>query len=233
MADLDRPAARRTWNLCAGLGGTILLFSVYLFAVFPADGAGYDQGYGAPIYAFEMARSVEDLWKVFGPPSDPQHAARIAAMDLGNRWDYLFMLLYGGFIVMFFRAAGIERADRRWRWGAALGVLAASSDAIENVILLNLTTDLAHAPNIEWLAFPVWTKFGALIGAAALAGLCIRESGGWFVKLLGGTVLVSAACCLLGVVSPSRFGWILGTGLGVCWTIQWLHAAHRGRTPKR
>lgn len=221
--------ARKAWLPCAVLGACLAVLALYLVTVFPPDGGDYARGYGAPVFAFEMARSVDDLWKVFGPVDDPRHAARLAAMDLGNRWDYLFMLLYAGFIGSFFVGAHLERPDWRWRLGAVLGVVAALADAVENVVLFGLTSDVAAAPNLELLVYPVWTKFVALISAVALAGLYLRGESSVRWRRSGAVVLACAAACSLTLYAPSRFGWVIGTTLGVCWVSQLVLAVGRLR----
>ena len=192
----DSSAIRFHWTVCAGLGVAVLACAAFVLTLFPAEGGDYAPGYGAPVYAFEMARSPDDLWRVFGAPNDPQHQAHIAAMDRGNRWDYLFMVLYGSFVASFFVAGQAERPSWRWRIGAALGVIAALADSIENLILLRLTTNLSAGTGLEALPYPVWTKFTALVGAAALAGLFLVEEARTLPRMLGIAAVCGTAVCL-------------------------------------
>ena len=57
-----------------------------------------------PVLAFEFSRTPAHLDAVFGLSGDPLRKARIAEMVRGNLLDYLFMLIYGSFVLAFFGA---------------------------------------------------------------------------------------------------------------------------------
>ena len=82
-----------------------------------------------PVLAFEFARTPAHLDAVFGFPGDPLRAGRIAGMMRGNVLDYLFMVVYGSFVLAFFGASARETEERRWWIVGWLGPLAAISDA--------------------------------------------------------------------------------------------------------
>ena len=69
----------RAWRITAALGLGVAAVAALLLTLFPTTGAGYAAGFGEPVFAFEMARSVEDLQAVFGGLSDPDRADRLAA----------------------------------------------------------------------------------------------------------------------------------------------------------
>ena len=217
------------WGLVVACGAAVAALSVVMFPLFPSEGAGYPKGLGSPVFAFEMARSAADLTLIFGDPSDPARAARIAAMDRGNLADYAFLVAYGAFIFTFFTA--VRRATGRAGWAAfaALGIVAAASDAVENLILLGLTSDLAGAPLIGWLPLPVWAKFFSLMaaGLGLSVFLVTRKDNLW--ALLGMLALVGSLVVPLAFVSPLDYATYVGRGITVVWLTQLAYAARAWR----
>ena len=93
------PAPTRAWVWTLAFGLATLLYGLYLTQVFPQTGHDIAPGYGAPVLAFEFAGSQADLEAIFGFFTDPQQVTRLAAMRTGNERDYIYMLLYAGFLV--------------------------------------------------------------------------------------------------------------------------------------
>jgi len=218
---------RSRWLICVAAGLVVLGVVAVMGPMFPTEGAGYEPGFGVPVIAFEMARSPEDLVKVFGSVDDPERAGRIAAMDQGNRWDYAFMVVYGVFIWSFFDAVRRETGQEFWLIFAVLGVLASVTDAIENVILLDLTSDLEAARNVQWLAYPVWTKFLSLMIAGLGAGASLIARRHWFWSFLGVIMICGALTVSAGFVSPETYAWMMGNGMTIVWLSQLAFAAVR------
>ena len=202
----------------------VVALAVVLHFTFPNEGAGFAKGYGTPVIAFEMAKTGADLEAVFGSPDDPQRAQRMQAMDAGNRWDYAFMVAYGGFIATFFLAVFQDDRRRIWWLFAAMGVVAALADGVENAILLGLTSDLAAAHHLEYLPYPVWIKFLSLMAAGLGAGwfLLQRHRGVW--TALGPLVLASASTIALGFWAPTSYTGLMGSTLAIVWMVQWIYA---------
>ena len=210
-------------------GLLVTALGLYTLGQFPADGHAIPEGYGSPIYAFEFARSQADLLVIFGPASDPAHTARLQAMDAGNLWDYPFMLCYGLFIAGFFLAAA-KRSGKSWPLVfAALGIMAALSDSIENQILLGITADLAAAPGLDALIWPVMIKFSLLMicGMAAGVLMILDHPRGWAIA--GIVTALSAVLVLPGLIAPAQFGFLIGNGLTLCWTIKLVFVVYRYR----
>src|SRR3546814_20651778 len=61
-----RAAPTRAWYGALAFGIATLLFGIKLAAAFPATGAGFADGYGLPVIAFEFVRGQADLLAVFG-----------------------------------------------------------------------------------------------------------------------------------------------------------------------
>jgi len=221
--------ATSAWRLCVVAGFIVLALSLYILPKFPADGAGFAAGYGSPVIAFEMARSVADLQAVFGMPDDPDRPRRIAMMDDGNIWDYPFMVAYGAFIFLFLRAAARAGGRSLWLLFALLGLIATGADAVENMILLGLTQDLEAARDIGWLAIPVWLKFFSIMISGAAAGIVIATQGRHFWRVLGGIATLSALTVMVSFADPAAYGALLTLGITVCWVIMLAFAISRAR----
>ncbi|CDO58451.1 hypothetical protein BN1012_Phect237 [Candidatus Phaeomarinobacter ectocarpi] len=220
---------KRHWLQCVVTGLAVLLISLYLMPKFPTDSAGIEPGYGSPVIAFEMARSVADLHAVFGTPDDPERDRRIAMMDDGNIWDFPFMIAYGLFIALFLRAAGTASGNSIWYLLAMLGIIAGAADAIENNILLGLTADIEGAPDIGLLAYPVWTKFLSIMITGVAAGVVIATQGRHFWRILGVVAAASALLTLPAFYDPSTYGALLTLGVTICWVIMLIFAITRWR----
>ena len=220
---------RRHWLHCVLAGLAVLAITVVIMPKFPADSAGMEPGYGSPVIAFEMARSVADLHAVFGPPDDPERPRRIAMMDDGNIWDFPFMIAYGAFIALFLRAAGKASGNSIWYLLAMLGIVAGAADAIENTILLGLTADLEAARDISLLAYPVWIKFFSIMITGVAGGIVIATQAKHFWRILGVVAAASALLVLAGFYDPSTYGALLGLGITICWIIMLVFAITRWR----
>ena len=208
------------WKRCLVFALLVIAVAAIMMPIFPKEGAGYPPGLGQPVFAFEMAESAEDLTLVFGAPDDAQRSARIEAMDCGNRWDYAFLFAYGGYQWAFLVAVAAASRQQIWKWLAWFGIVAGVCDAVENAILLNMTAHLETSPYIDWLRWPVWTKFLSMMVCAAATGIFLltRPSTGWKlagIAALGGSFTVGAA-----FVSPVDWGWAIGNGLAVVWLLQ-------------
>lgn len=208
------------WAACLVLGIGVIMISQWLGTMFPTEGAGYAVGYGVPVIAFEMARSVADLQAVFGQVGDEARAARISGMDLGNRWDFLFMGVYGLFITTFFLAAHRVRGNKLWLGFSLFGLLAALFDAYENSILLGLTQDLEAAKDLDLLIYPVWGKFLSIMIGGMGVGLYLLGQAGFGWKIVGAVVTLIAASTVLSLLQPAQYGVLIALSAGVPWLVQ-------------
>jgi hypothetical protein len=191
----------------------------------PIDGANVR----SPVLMFEMARTPAHLDAVFGAAGDAERARRIAGMDAGNHVDFLLMPLYGFFTLSFFLATGRELGSGVWRAPGVLGLVAAAADAVENVLLLSITADLADpAVELVWLPYPVWTKFGLLAvtcGAAAVALLRLGR------PVLAVICMPAAVMIVPAIVRPLTFGSPATVLIGVAWLAMGAYAIRRAIRP--
>ena len=216
-----------SWRSCL-LWGLATLAVSQSFALFmPATmahsipGAAVDN----PVLAFEFARTPAHLDAVFGALGDPIREARISGMMRGNVLDYLFMMVYGSFVLAFFGASAKATGDRRWWFAGWLGPLAAVCDAIENALLLSINADMAApTPELQFLPVPVWLKFGALALACGLAGWALVRQGAWLPALL---CAPPAIAIWFGVAAPLRWGQSAVSTIALAWVAMLAWAAWR------
>ena len=116
--------AVRWWLAALFLGFGTITVGLWLSQTLPQDSFAAEPGYGAPVLAFEFAGGQDDLLAIFGPDGDPRQVGRLAAMRTGNERDYLYMLLYAGFLASGLIALGRETGLRLFAVAAALPLLA-------------------------------------------------------------------------------------------------------------
>lgn len=215
---------KNIWISCAVLGIVLTVFGTMMMNVFPSTAHNIADGYGGPVYAFEMVTTADDLINVFGPEGDPLRAERIAQMDKGNYLDFPFMLLYALFMAAFLWAVRLETGKKIWALLAGLSLLSGVFDAIENVILLGLTKDLEAAHNIGLLTYPVWAKFLAIWVCTSAAGLYLIKQPNMIWRISGLIVIASTASILMAFYSPSDYGVLIRSGVTIAWIIVLVYA---------
>lgn len=192
---------KRPYILSGLIGLAVIVMSLVNMTVFPQESPGQIDSIGSPIIAFEFAETPEEIYTLFGANGTPEQAAMIQAMNQGNRLDYLYMLLYSGFLFSFAVLAA-RHTGKNWLYtGAALAVLAFVGDALENVQLLAITGKLASGgftaelARLHWLT---WLKWGSLATYFVVIGVGLWRGNGRLAKLITITAVVTF---LLGLVS--------------------------------
>lgn len=214
-----------SWRACLLWGLATLAVSQSFALVMPQGmahpipGATIDN----PVLAFEFARSPAHLEAVFGFAGDPQRDARIAGMMRGNVLDYLFMAVYGSFVLAFFGASATTLGQPRWWYVGWLGPFAAGADAVENAVLLSINADMtASEAELAWLPLPVWAKFCALALACGLAAMALVRQRAWLAALL---CLPAPLAIGFGIASPLRWGQPAVGAIAVGWAAMLAWAA--------
>ena len=216
----DLPAAR-WWYGALLLGIAVFLFGLHLAQVFPASGYAVEPGYGAPVLALEFAGGQPDLIAIFGPDSDPRQVGRLAAMRTGNEQDYLYMLLYAGFLASGLVALSHESGLRALKTAAALPIVAGLCDAWENWLLFDIQAAFTvgdYSPAMASLPYPVTAKFVLLALTNVAIGLGIARIGRWH-QLAGTLVIVACVPVLMAIAVPARYGWTLLASTGGGWIV--------------
>jgi len=214
----------KSWLICGIIGLVLSVFALFVLDKFPADAHNISPGYGGPVFAFEMAKDHADLIAVFGLEGDPERARRITQMDIGNLWDYPFMLIYSLFMAAFMWAVYREAGRKIWIILTGIALLSGVADAVENLILLGLTKDLAAAPNIQWLGYPVWTKFLSIMVCVIASGIYIFRQSRWLWKGLGIAAVLGALTIFAAFLAPNHHGHLIRHGTTVGWVIMLVFA---------
>ena len=216
-----------SWRACLlwGIATAIVSQSFALFMpaalAHPIPGASISN----PVLAFEFARTPAHLDAIFGAVGEPGRDARIAGMMRGNVLDYLFMVVYGSFVLAFFGASARATGEQRWWLAGWLGPLAAIADAIENALLLSINADMADPrPELVWLPYPVWTKFIALSLACGFAAWALVRQRAWLPAIL---VAPPAVAVWFGVTAPFARGQMAVSTIFVAWLTMLAYAAWR------
>jgi hypothetical protein len=176
-----------------------------------------------PVVAFELARSAEEVERMFGPRGSVERAAWAAAMDRGNVADFAFMVLYGAYLVLFSQL--LLSVGARWRWMVLLAPLPALMDALENLQLLSITDKLGRdfAAPLARLAWFTWGKW--LLLALNLA-LWIPSL--WRLGLLARAAALSAGLTALATVVAllvrGRAAELMGLGCALTMLLTWFVA---------
>jgi len=213
------PAAR-WWRAVLFLGFGVILVGLWVGQTFPQDSFAAEPSYGAPVLAFEFAGSQDDLIAVFGPDNDARQVGRLAMMRTGNERDYLYMLLYAGFLGCGLIALARETGLKIISFAAALPVLTALCDARENWLLFDIQAAFTagdYSPAMASLPYPVAAKFILLALTNVAIGLSLAQLGGRWWTLAGTLVIVACVPALMAIALPSHYGWTLLAATGGGW----------------
>ena len=205
------PAPGRWWYWVLAFGIATLLFGLHLTQVFPQTGHDIAPGYGPPVLAFEFAGGQADLEAIFGFFTDPQQVTRLAAMRMGNERDYLYMLLYAGFLASGCIALWRELRLRPILAAAVLPVAAALCDAYENWLLFDIQAAFTagdYSPAMAILPYPVAAKFLALAATNVAIGGAAMQLGRWWA-LFGTIAILAAIPTVMAIITPAAFAWAL------------------------
>ena len=144
--------------LVIGMGSVLLM-------VFPSKVPWMMDGFFTPIIAFEFIQSQSEVYKLFGLPGSPDQLAMIKAMDLGNRLDYIFMVLYASFLFFFSFACANITGQRHYYAAGILSFVILVADVMENIQLLRITAKIAHhdfGRELLFLHWFTWIKWGGI-----------------------------------------------------------------------
>lgn len=181
----------------------------------------------APIIAFELARSADDLQAIFGT-QEPCRSSVVERMDAINLVDVLvYIPAYGVFMAFFFVGMRARNAALA-TLGLRVAVVAALGDFAENACLMSLTPVVD--PSSAWFALLPWAtgvKWLGLGGAAAIAAAIYVKSAGaraWNIvaALLCAAAFLSTAAA---IAVPAMFGPSVGLGVGLSWLMYLITAA--------
>ena len=161
--------ARTAFRL-ALLAAAVMLGVIPLFGVTAPSCAPLPM---PPLTAFELARSVADLQRIFGMAGDACRAPLVAQLDHANFVDAVaYIPAYTAFYAL--TLLGMGRHDRAIGWtGAAIVLACAIADWTENTSLFQLSAApdapsvwlpvLIVATNFKWIGLAVATTLGGVM----------------------------------------------------------------------
>jgi len=153
------------------LGSIVIGMSIVLIMVFPPKAPWMMEGFATPIMAFEFVKSPGEVSKLFGLAPDQQSftesmtKSMIGAMDLGNKLDYIYMVLYSSFLFFFSFVCAKNTGQKRYYAGSMMAVVILVSDIFENVQLLSITSKIASLDferELSLLHGFTWMKWGGI-----------------------------------------------------------------------
>lgn len=194
--DVKAGSKRRRPFLVSGLVGlAVIVMSAVLLTVFPSKASRLPHGFMTPIIAFEFIQDKDDVDALFGPADSPVRENTIRKMDLGNRLDFGYMILYGSFLFIFCLQTYLLTGKRWFLLGGLASFAVLAADMLENVQLLGITALLAEGNfdgHLRLLHLFTWLKWGGIVAVfLILLPFFIRE--GRFGKVISGIVFSSLA----------------------------------------
>jgi hypothetical protein len=219
------PRAAFRISLAAGL--LVLAVTLMTAAQEPVRPCGnLPQNY-APIIAFELARSADDLQAIFGT-QEPCRAAVVERMDAVNLVDVLvYIPAYGVFMAFFFLGMRARHAALG-TLGLRVALVAALADFAENACLMSLTP--AVDPSSTWFALLPWATgikwLGLGVAAAIAAAIYVKSAGVRALNIVAALVCAAAFLSTAAAIAvPAMFGPIVGLGVGSSWLAYLVTAA--------
>ena len=147
------------------IGVALIAMCLILLAVFPAKAPQLPEGFFTPIIAFEFIQTPAEVYLLFGHQGTAQRQMMVHTMDLGNRLDFIYMVLYSGFLAAFCLKVSQQTQHRLYIAGAVIAAVVLLGDFLENLQLLGITANLGTGDflgELERLRLFTWQKWGGL-----------------------------------------------------------------------
>ena len=179
------------------IGLAVIAVSLSLLFVFPKEAGTLPAGFTTPILAFEFVQTPQEAQALFDSPSIDQQTL-LTAMNRGNRFDYIYLILYPLFLLTFSLKAAQLTGRKMLYAPAALAVLMSIADALENVQLLRIANKLGggdFSAELSALHLFTWLKWGSIATTFLLLAIGYFWQGKLFSKViaLGGVITFALA----------------------------------------
>ncbi len=199
------------------VGLMVILMSIILLNIFPSKAPKLPEGFFTPIIAFEFIQTKAEVFQMFVHTDGSVRQDMVAAMDLGNRLDYIYMVLYSLFLFLFCLKCAKLSEKKFYFIGAVISLAILAGDAMENIQLLGITTGIETGIfdlYLNRLFLFTWVKWGG-IAAVFLVLMPWFAIGGKFSKIIGMTGSVTAALGVLAFLNRSAITEIFCLGVGL------------------
>lgn len=217
---------RAAFRISFAAGLLVLVVTLFSATQEPVRPCGnLPQNY-APIIAFELARSAQDLEAIFG--NEPEQwdsscrALVVQVMDAINVVDVLvYIPVYGLFMAFFFLGMRARHATLG-TLGFRIAVIAALGDFAENACLMNLTPQLD--PTSTWFTLLPWATgikwLGLGVAGAIAAAIYVKSSGARVWNYLAALLCAAAFLSTVAAIAvPAMFGPLVSLGVGLSWLV--------------
>jgi hypothetical protein len=209
----------RLFLLSGMLGIGALAMTLILSLIGPQRGP-LPAGFITPIMAFEFAESETEVRQIFALPGSA------AAMDRVNRWDFLYMALYGSFLCAFALACARQTGRRYYYVAAMLALLTVAADALENVQLLGITGRL-NGDDVDGLLTRLhlftWLKWGGLAVYFLLLWPYFRGQTG-LGKIIGPAGQLAASLAVLAYFNRGLLSELFALSVGLMFLLMTVYA---------
>jgi hypothetical protein len=204
------------------LGIGAIGMTLFLSLIGPREVGALPEGFVTPVMAFEFAGSADEVMGMFAPDGSA------AAMDRVNRWDFLYMALYGLFLFAFALACAWQTGNRFFYIPAALALLIPFADALENVQLLRLTYQTTvgggdMAGLLAQLRWFTWLKWGGLTVYFLLLWPYFRGLGGRW-RWIGVVGILPALLAIIAVFNRGLPNELMALAIGLMFILLTLYA---------
>ncbi len=199
------------------IGLLVICMSIVLLMVFPDKAPSMMVGFFTPIIAFEFVQTPQEALHLFGSSDSVARQEMIAAMDLGNRLDYIYMCLYSMFLLLFSLGVVKVTGKKGYFAGAVLAVMVLAGDALENVQLLGITSKIVtqdFGNELCWLHYFTWLKWGG-IAVIFLALTPYFMRGRAYSKIIAIMGVVSFALAVLSFINRSVLNEIFALSVAI------------------
>ena len=195
--------------------------SIVLLMVFPSKAPWMMDGFSTPVIAFEFVKSQSEVYKLFGLTGSLDQLSMtqsmIRAMDLGNRLDYIYMVLYTAFLFFFSFVCAKNTRQKYYYAASFLSFAILIADAMENMQLLRITAKIASrdfGKELFFLHWFTWIKWGGI----TLVFLILSSyffKGSIYSKIIAAMGISSFILSVLAYLNRSVFNELLGLSVAL------------------
>ena len=139
---------RRPFLNVGYIGLLVFGMSLILLMIFPSTASRLPDGFFTPVIAFEFVQTRVEVLQMFLQTNGAVRKDLVDAMNLGNRLDYIYMVLYALFLMGFSVKCAQLSEKRMYYTGVALSLMVLGADAMENMQLFAITAGL-ETGNLE------------------------------------------------------------------------------------
>ncbi|WP_421932824.1 hypothetical protein [Phenylobacterium sp.] len=225
--------SHRLWAALTVLTGVATLAVTFAFQMLPEVAAAGGCWAPGKVVDFELARTLDQLLKVFGPPADACRAPVVTAMDAVNHLDVrAYIPAYTAFAICAAMFLG-GRFKKPLVLGAiGVALVALAGDYLETITLLRITQAVDGSTDLLFRSsLGAWIKFAGLaLHAFLLSRICM--AGAAPRPVLAMLLLLPMAGTAFAAIDNSR-AYLMTGALALSWTPLMLVALRDAVRPRR